>query len=74
MCNNHIEISPSAGAPGAEAGGVDVAWDLDGGVICFREIMVRHLAEAYKRQRAMDGMTSCGPSTTTRAIPHGMLA
>ena len=33
MRNTHIEISPIAGALGAEIGGVDVAQDLDGGVI-----------------------------------------
>ena len=33
MRNSHIEISPIAGALGAEVGGVDVAQDLDDGVI-----------------------------------------
>src|SRR5437879_3016681 len=33
MRNSHIEISPIAGALGAEIGGVDVAQDLDDGVI-----------------------------------------
>ena len=33
MRNRHIEVSPIAGALGAEIGGVDVAQDLDDGVI-----------------------------------------
>lgn len=33
MRNTHIEIAPIAGALGAELGGVDVARDLDDGVI-----------------------------------------
>ncbi len=33
MRNHHIEIAPIAGAVGAEIGGVDVARDLDDGVI-----------------------------------------
>jgi taurine dioxygenase len=52
MQNTHIDISPIAGALGAEIGGVDVARDLDDGVIGeIRQALLDHGVIFFRDQK-----------------------